>query len=348
MLNYKSVRSSAPQIRSNPALRHVGPKSGIPELLAKLLEPTPLPFPTFQLVKESTQQVLEKQQYYAWVRPAHLRAQWLVLAHGLPFLMMDSRDKSRLSSLRIPFDPASVQKHGPIVLEGAWDAQEHILWIWDVQVWDKQVVWDRLPYSKRWEIVKQVVGQILDCGHPMSDAEVQVPTWETLEAIRSRESIDCAYSIDFQPEKAGMRRSIFVLPNDNVKYKPQTHHERKQQANQVVHTGCAIVDDPDDRPKPQHKPRDQPQRDQKPREQKPKEQKQEGERQATLKKDTTSKLPDSYRLTAEDGTDLGLAAVRSLGMSKELREVLSVAEFVVVTVRWYEPFQKYEVRQIHT
>ena len=56
MFNYKSVRSSEPQIRSNPALRQVNEKSGFQKRLSTLLEPISLPFPTFQIFKDITKE----------------------------------------------------------------------------------------------------------------------------------------------------------------------------------------------------------------------------------------------------------------------------------------------------
>lgn len=342
MLNYKSVRSSEPQIRSNPALRHVSPKSGFQKRIPALLEPTPLPFPTFQIVKEASQPTLQQHQYYAWVRPAHLRAQWLLVTDEMPLMMVDPRDNSRLFSLRIPFDKFRVQKIGPIVLEGAWDAQDHVLWIWDVVVWEKQTVWNVMPYSKRWELLKKVVGEILDCGHPMSDAEVKVPTWETFGELLKRGEFDPATSVEFQPEKAGQRRQLFVVRDEGVKFKPTTHAERKMVADKSL-SGCAIQVVEEEvkesvrenvivevtKPKPA-----------------PKSKEPSEEKKVRLTKDPYSKLPDTYRVLDSDGQDLGLAAIRSLGISKELRELFKTAETVAVIARWYEPFQKYEIRQI--
>ena len=319
------MSNSAPQIRSNPALRNA---SGFHEKLSMFLEPFPLPFPTFQIVKESTEPVLSQHPHYAWVRPAHLRSQWLIIADGLPILMMDPKDHSRLSSIRVPFDKARVQHIGPIVCEGAWDAQDHILWIWDVVVWEKSVIWETMKYSKRWDLVKMVVGEILDCGHPMSDAEVQVPVWESLQLVRSRKDLDPATSIEFQPEKAGQRRFVFIIRDEGVKFRPTTHHERKM----LAETACAIIQEVHKEEAYKEVP-------------KPKNKIIPIEKEGLLKKE---KLPDTYRILSESGEDLGLAAIRSLGMSKELRELFKTNETINVTIMWYEPFQKYEVRQLHT
>jgi hypothetical protein len=354
MLNYKSVRSSEPQIRSNPALRHVNEKSGFQKRLSTLLEPTPLPFPTFQIVKEGTQPILEKHAHYAWVRPAHLRAQWLVMAEDMPLLMVDPRQENRIWSLRVPFNKRTIQKIGPVVLEGAWDAQDHILWIWDVIVWEKSVVWSGMSYSERWKLVMKCVDEIIDCGHPMSDAEVKVPAWQTLEEVKKLVDLDSAKSIDFQPEKAGQRRLVFLVRDVDVKFKATNHHERKMVAEggpkpsnpnalkKVVTAPLpteflAVPLEP--APIEYHTPISAEQ---------PMKTLEERHRVGRLRKDTFSKLPDTYRVATVQGEELGLAAIRSLEISKQLREKFKTTDSVLVDILWFEPFQKYEIKKVHS
>jgi hypothetical protein len=339
MLNYKTAGSSELQIRSNPALKHVSNSSGFQKRISTLLEPNALPFPTFQIMKPQFQHIFESNTFYAWVRPAHLRPQWFILADTMPLVMWDQKNENRLWSLRIPFDKRKIQQIGPIVLEGAWDAQDHILWIWDVVYWEKANVWSVLPYSKRWELVKQVVGEILDCGHPMSDAQVCIPTWESLEAVSTRKELDSATSIDFQPEKPGQRKQIFLVPNTNITFKPTSHHERKMVAETVVPIKPTPVSAPPPLPaapapapplsvpsKPSTEPTT-----------------------AYLSRDTFNKLPDTYRLKSVIGNeDLGLAAIRNLETSKKLRELIKTSNQILVDIQWFEPFQKYEIKRIHS
>lgn len=370
MLNYKSVRSSEPQIRSNPSLRRIGDSSGFQKRLSTLLEPISLPFPTFQIAKEGSEFPLTQFAHYAWVRPAHLRSQKIVLVDDMPLLLLDTRDSSKVFSLRIPFDKKVVQHAGPIILEGCWDAQDHILWIWDVLVWEKQTIWNFTSYSKRWELLKRVVGEVLDCGHPMSDAEVRLPTWESLTKIATRQELDPSTSIEFQPEKAGQRRHVFLIQDQGVKFIPKTHHERKQiadenprshQSNQIqrsqsinprsyqsnqIQRSQSInprLKQVQEAPKPIQEPLKVIQE--------PVEQtKKERYTVARLFKDTIYKLPDTYRLKSvtEDSEDLGIAAIRSLDTSKRLRELIKTQTSVLVDVQWVEPFQKYEIKKIHS
>jgi hypothetical protein len=346
MLNYKSVTNSEPQVRSNPALRHVSSQSGFHKRLSTLMEPTPLPFPTFQIVKDNSKSILETHLHYAWVRPAYLRSQWLVLSDTMPLLLWDQRNETRIHSLRIPFDKKRIQEVGTVICEAAWDAQDHILYIWDVIVWERTVVWNTMGYSKRWELVKELVGQILDCGHPMSDAEVRVPTWESLEQIAERSDLDPATSIDFQPEKPGQRRRIFLVQDEGVKFRPTTHAERKMVAdkaerkepsvkprdafikprddfmkhkNTFVQSTEPLVKINDDNPRPLDaflNPKITPIPETTVRTTEPP---QAADVQAPLERPTVcrlskdiSKLPDTYRLTSIEGENLGLAAIRSM------------------------------------
>jgi hypothetical protein len=318
------------QIRSNPALRHVSEKSGFQKRLSTLLEPMQLPFPTYQYLKDTHQSFLQQYVFYAWVRPAHLRSQWLILDEEMPLLMLDQRDYSRLYSLRIPFDKKKIQKSGPVILEGAWDAQDHILYIWDVVVWEKEVIWSTKEYSKRWELLKMVVDSILDCGHPMSDAEVRLPVWESLQKLSTRQEIDPSTVIDFQPEKAGQRKFILRF-NDNNVYKPTTHHERKMIAEETKPKPIPIPPQPKEESKPT-----------------PKVQQQNEIVVAHLAKDTICKLPDTYRLTSLSGEDLGIAAIRSIDMSKRLRDAIKTSPTLLVDIQWYQPFQKYQIKSIHS
>jgi hypothetical protein len=382
MLNFKSVTNSEPQIRSNPALRQASRTSGFHKRLSTLLESTPLPFPTFQLVKDASSRVLSTFQHYAWVRPVHLRCQWLVLSEGSPAMLVDAKDNSRLFTIRIPFDTRRIEHEGTVVCEVAWDAQDHILYIWDVVVWQKQVTWGVLPYSKRWSLVKDVVSTILDSGHPMSDAEVRVPEWKSLEEIAKLTDLDPATSIEFQPEQPGQRRFLYRVPNDGVAFVPSNHAERSLVANEkrpqkppfevgklVVKEKLALTMNPTQRnferpsipatPPPtldsflqtQGKISSPTISNPTPEEPRPSRQQENPIERPTvckISKNLHSKLPDSYRLTTVQGEELGLAAIRTLEMSKLLRKAVPNADSTAfVDIQWCEHFQKYEVRRVH-
>lgn len=58
------------------------------------------------------------------------------------------------------------------------------------------------------------------------------------------------------------------------------------------------------------------------------------------------KLPDTYRLWDTKGVDLGYAAIRSIDLSKLLREAFRSTEEIPVNIQWVESFQKYEVKRM--
>jgi hypothetical protein len=311
-------------------------------------------------MKETNKQQIQENLYYGWVRPARLRSQWIVLSDEMPMLMQDPRNKERLWSLKIPFHKREVQKVGPIVLEGAWDPQDHILWIWDVLVWEKANVWNVLPYSKRWKLLQTIVDTLIESNHPSSDAEIRLPEWKSLEQMKQHIDLDSASSIEFQPERASQRRLLFVIRDDAIAYKPQSHHDRKMDAHggpiqykpehkqKYVQSKPAVVTHiPAPTPAPAVKSNvaevdrfvvvppmvSQPV---------------EKQRIGRLKKDPFSNLPDTYRLESMHGDDLGLPAIRSLDISKQLREKCKTSDAILVDILWFEPFQKYEVKKVHS
>jgi hypothetical protein len=66
-----------------------------------------------------------------------------------------------------------------------------------------------------------------------------------------------------------------------------------------------------------------------------------------LELDTKNPLPDVYVLRRESGgASCGIAAVRSLAVSLEIRAALKRVGTLRVNAVWYEPFKKWEVVQI--
>jgi hypothetical protein len=200
----------------------------------------------------------------------------------------------------------------------------------------------------------------------MSDAEIRLPQWASLESMKQYIDVDSASSIEFQPERAGQRRLLFLIRDDSVAYKPTSHHERKMDAN-----GGPIQYKPEHKSKQgspfqqqksspsiikgmptehQSKPLDSPQTSAPPSSVQPAQSTQPTEKQRVgrLKKDPYSNLPDTYRLESMHNEDLGLAAIRSLEISKQLREKCKNGASVLVDILWFEPFQKYEVKNVHS
>jgi len=58
-------------------------------------------------------------------------------------------------------------------------------------------------------------------------------------------------------------------------------------------------------------------------------------------------LPDTYSLTSQDGSSLGMASISSLELSRELRTLFSEKiNCIPVEVNWNDNFQKYQIQRI--
>lgn len=342
MLNYRSVRSSEWQIRSNPALRQAS--SVFQKNVSTLLEELSPTFPSYSRICPKHGSVLSKFAFHAWERPAHLRSQWIVITDTMPVLLVDTKQSRHVSTLRIPYLKARVQELGPIVCEGAWDAQSHELWLWDVHIWNRQSVWTSQPYSVRWSYLKEIRDSILDVGNPLSDADVVLPTFLNLSDLRTK-ALDPAYSVEFTPEAKGQRRLLFVHPNtkQSSHKKSDTSNHSKQETPQKHDSILEYGEDTEQQEEnvlvkvPEKAPTQaQPQKTKPLRVEK-----------GQLTRDTVSKLPDSYRLTYK-GTDMGLMAIRSLDMSLKIRKLFDTYPSLDVDAEWHEPFQKYELKRLYT
>jgi len=319
MLKHTSVGSSTPQVRNPTSLR----KFKISEAVASLVEP--LPF-TSQLIKDTSKVIIERHQFYTWKRPSNLRSHWLVLTDTSPAIMVDTRNSTSTWSLKFPYDTRQIQKVGTVICEAAWSPQDATLWIWDIVRWENKDLWSTVPYSKRWDLLQTQLRPMIYENHPICDINIKYPNWMSLNQTL-QEIEEPGYSIDFQPEKSGQRRFVWLIPKKADTFHPENFHERKM----VSQTTCAII--PDDIPAPiieepavivNH----------------------DSYNRAILTKDKLSKLPDTYKLTSESGKDLGLAAIRSMEISTQIRAAIARVPECKVEIRWYDSFQKYEVKKI--
>ena len=65
--------------------------------------------------------------------------------------------------------------------------------------------------------------------------------------------------------------------------------------------------------------------------------------EAYCKKDHKSKLTDCYVLYSKQDEYLGLASLRKLDISLQVRDLLAQQESINVQIRWHEPFEKFEI-----
>ena len=333
MLKHTSVGSSTPQVRNPSSLRKFKYDGSLDPLLENL------PF-TFQIVKDTCKAILENHTFYAWKRPAHLRSHWLILTENGPAVVVDCRKNEIKWSLKFPYDKRQIQKLGAIICECAFDSHESTLWIWDVVYYEKQDLWSNMPYSKRWEILQTQIRPIIQENHPLCDIRLQYPTWVSLQQIMSEQE-EPGFSIEFQPEKNGQRRFLWIIPKKADTFHPANYHERKMISEvkpTVSHIQSQLYIQPEqEQVQPQQSQQSQVQS---------KTKSQQGLQKGILKKDIRSKLPDTYKVFSEENNDLGLAAIKSIELSIQLRKAFQNAESCPVEIKWYEPFQKYEVLRI--
>ena len=327
MLKHTSVGSSTPQVRSGAGMRRFKTDMTRYETMLETMV-----FPSYNIIKETSQRSIEQNLYHIWKRPAHLRAHWLILSDTSPAILVDIRNSDNVYSLKFPYDTRQIQKLGPIICEAAYDSQESTLWIWDLVMFEEKNLWSTMPYSKRWDILQNIVRPLIYDSHPMCDIRVGYPDWKNMKEFLLEPEED-GNSYEFQPETAGQKRLLWLIQKKNDTFKANTFHEREM----ISHTTCAIIPDEDDvvvtKPIIVSAPKNEVVKE-----------KQKANIIGFLVKDKLSKLPDTYKLTSESGEDLGLAAIRSMEMSSKLR--LVGHDSCRVELQWYESFQKYEVRRI--
>jgi hypothetical protein len=291
-----------------------------------------------------------------------------------------SKEGDKAWTLRIPVNHRALAQVGPVVCECFWDSVDHDLVVSDVIYYNKTAVWETEDFTQRYErLVEIVEGGVLQGTHEYSDCVVSVPAYETLKSAAAWTMDDKAFCVVFQPEGRGARRFRWNIgapaPGQGSVSKHQPVQDQKPNYKSVVGKKQQVnVYDSISRvpqiqsdsegegevPVPRQNknlPAPPPMAQKKPEMAKPAvakpgavkpnaakpDETKEGITECTLRLDTKNPLPDSYILHGPAGSDYGVAAVRSLFISLELREKLKTKESVRVQVAWYEPFKKWEV-----
>lgn len=378
-MTHVSVRSSEVQVRTKPALR-LCPRP-LQNRVLTFLQSNNVPLVLENALRSNAVGVLSSRTFYAWRRLAHLRSSLLYMEEGQPVVMIPphSKEGDKAWTLRIPVNHRALAQVGPVVCECFWDSVDHDLVVSDVVYYNKTAVWETEDFTQRYErLVEIVEGGVLQATHEYSDCVVSVPAYETLKTAAGWTMDDKAFCVVFQPEGRGARRFRWNLQaqgqaQGQAQAKHQLVQEQKPNYKSVVgkKQPMNVYDSISRVPQIQsdsegeaetHVPRQNknlpappPMAQKKPEVAKPAEIK-EGITECILRLDTKNPLPDSYILQgpADQGptdqgpaaADYGVAAVRSLFISLELREKLKTKESVRVQVAWYEPFKKWEVLSI--
>lgn len=377
MMTHHSIRSSNVQVRTKPALR-LCPRA-FQNVVVDFLKNKNIPQVLEHGLRSNGQVALTTKVFYAWRRLAHLRSAFLYIAEGQPVVMIPAfaKEDSKAWTIRIPLNHRLAASVGPIICECYWDPMDHDLVINDVLYYNKELLWESHDYSERYQILHTIVNEVIQNTDDFSDCMVSVPPFEKLNVAGGWDD-DSSFCAVFQPEDRGARRFRFV--NGNVDRKPQgkrlQHDERprrKQEdtSNRVTRQHIEILDDEDGDiissisenenttsecinhladffgalPAPSAivtnliKSKETLKQDVI-----------KNMRTDTivclLELDVKNPLPDVYLLRREDGGDCGIAAVRSLAVSLEIRSELKNKKVLRVETVWYAPFKKWEVVRI--
>ena len=372
-MTHVSVRSSEVQVRTKPALR-LCPRP-LQNRVLTFLQSNNVPLVLENALRSNAVGVLSSRTFYAWRRLAHLRSSFLYMEEGQPVVMIPphSKEGDKAWTLRIPVNHRALAQVGPVVCECFWDSVDHDLVVSDVVYYNKTAVWETEDFTQRYERLVEIVdGGVLQGTHEYSDCVVSVPAYETLKSASGWTMDDKAFCVVFQPEGRGARRFRWNIgaPASAPKHQPVQDQKpnyksvvgKKQPVN--VYDSISRVpqiqsdsEGEDEVPVPRQNknlPAPPPMVQKKPEVVKPAAkpdvvklaETKEGITECTLRLDTKNPLPDSYILQGPAGADYGVAAVRSLFISLELREKLKTKESVRVQVAWYEPFKKWEVLSI--
>jgi hypothetical protein len=301
--------------------------------IQSFLEHTPLPLYTFQFVKGTSENFLKQKAAFWWEHPSHFRSSWLVLNEGWNAVFINPKEPEKASTARIPLLRANVKQQGPFVLEVMLDQVERIVWVVDLLSAKGINYFDTVPFVERFELAHKVVSACIQKNAVLQSCEVRLAPWLQLSEFKNYETNDKCH-VAFIANEAGQRRHVLkpVLGNKIVVPKPIAINKPK--TNELY----SFIDEPI---KEAVKPKEesvlamvQPVAIDK------------KHTRALAYKDPKSNGPDLYLLELMDGTQIGSLALRSMPLRLELRRLIEKKEKVPVSIIWYDPFQKYELKTI--
>jgi hypothetical protein len=300
--------------------------------IQSFLEHTPLPLYTFQFVKATSENFLKQKAAFWWEHPSHFRSSWLVLNEGWNAVFINPKEPERASIARIPLLRANVKQQGPFVLEVMLDQVERIVWVVDLLSAKGINYFDTMPFVERFELAQKVVSACIQKNAVLQSCEVLLAPWKPIVDFKSYDTNDKCH-VAFMANEYGQRRHVlkpaFTKPvvTRPVVAKPVVTKPREEVYSFIdepaVNT-VKLVDKPIEPVIDQNKKHTR----------------------ALAYKDPKGTGPDLYLLELIDGTQIGSLALRSMPLRLELRRLVETKEKVPVSIVWYEPFQKYELKSI--
>jgi hypothetical protein len=288
------------------------------------LEHTELPMYTTQFVKPSSEQFLRNKMAFWWERPSHFRTYYLILNDNFKIasVFVNPKDPKKAMTGRLPLLRTNIRKNGPFVLECMLDTFERIIWVLDVLNVKGENVFQKMEFPERYLLAQKIVKTCIQPHAVLQSCEVKIVPWKSLEHFAQFKTTPKC-SVEFIGLEGGLRRFIWSPP---VK------------ADEIQRSDC-IIQDVDSATIPQKSCEPQ-----EPQETQPKEII-KTHIFAKCMKDPKALGPDLYILKV-DGKDIGSAAIRSMQIRAELRKSSNVKKEFDVAIQWYEPFGKYEIKNV--
>jgi hypothetical protein len=306
--------------------------------IQSFLEHTPLPLYTFQFVKGTSENFLKQKAAFWWEHPSHFRSSWLVLNEGWQAVFINPKEPEKASTARIPLLRANVKQQGPFVLEVMLDQVERIVWVVDLLSAKGINYFDTVPFVERFQLAQKVVSACIQKNAVLQSCEVCLAPWLQIPEFKNYETNDKCH-VAFIANEAGQRRHVLKPVFDTTK--PITSNKPKTKTNTVTDL-YSFIDEPI---KNAVKPKEEMVQTVL-TELMPSAPFDKKHTRALAYKDPKSNGPDLYLLELMDGTQIGSLALRSMPLRLELRRLIETKDKVPVSIVWYEPFQKYELKSI--
>jgi len=295
--------------------------------IQSFLEHTPLPLYTFQFVKATSENFLKQKAAFWWEHPSHFRSSWLVLNEGWQAVFINPKEPERASTARIPLLRANVKQQGPFVLEVMLDQVERIVWVVDLLSAKGINYFDSMPFVERFELAQKVVGACIQKNAVLQSCEVLLAPWKPIVDFKTYDTNDKCH-VAFMANEYGQRRHVLkpvvTKPTITKPVITKTREEVYSFIDEPAVNTVRPVDKPIEHVIDQNKKHTR----------------------ALAYKDPKGTGPDLYLLELMDGTHIGSLALRSMPLRLELRRLVETKEKVPVSIVWYEPFQKYELKSI--
>ena len=271
----------------------------------------------------------QQETLYAWKRQGRERPGVLILTSADEPAIFWDQDKDEPLSLRLQI-PFGFTKKGAWIFSATLLRGERQLILEDVWVAEGRHIWTSRPFSERWRVMQDAFDS-LSRQQIFLGMDLVLIEPISLAAFAAAEP-EPGILWDFQPEKAGKKRIVVVLPGARL---GMSKGAIARAAAVAADTGSAAAAMevaearalalPKCTKNPLKRSMDVP-----------------TVRIARVSVDKVSNLPDSYILTAADG-EIGHACIPKLAQSLELRKRLVGISFLPAEIGWHSTFKKYEI-----